>query len=123
MQSWDVKELSLDGVSVGFEPSIRSEARPGRASELAAYPLFFPGDMLYTLLDQDVMDFVMRLSRGIRPAFCNGQNFQLGFSDALAVLVHVSQRVVPVRGANEYKHSFWTLGDGDVMTGRKDHVR
>ena len=123
MQRRNIEDLSYDGISVCLEAGIGAKTRPGRASQLASNPLFFPSYMLYALLDKAMVEFVMRLSPGIRPALCCRQDFQLGLRDALTFLVDVGQSVVSVRGADENQHALRPLGDGGVLTRREDHVR
>jgi len=88
-----------------------------------ANPPFFPGYMLYALLDKAMVEFVMRLSRGIRLTLCCRHDFQLRLRDTLALLVNIGQGIVPIWSAYENQHALRPLGDGSVLARREDHVR
>ena len=123
MESVHIEQLTLDGVSVGLEASVRTEAGTGGPSKLAADSRLLPNDVPDTLGNELVVALVVRLCRGVGPALGGGEDLKLRLGDALPLAVHVGQGVVAIGGAHEHKHAFGPLSDGRVATRGEHDIR
>ena len=94
-----LEEGAFDPLRVAFEALIGAETGTRRSAKLATHGHFLGHNEFDPFPNQGMVVVVPGQGRRVRYALGGAEDFELGLGDLVAILVHPSQRVVPLCGS------------------------